>query len=98
MVWPTLGSRTAKEQNRIYPPIWGGALLNHSSLCLLFTYVFIVQLEVPELHIHAERAAGLLLWVRRVGDIDRLLVPQQHGAAAASAGECGQCHFVSVRR
>jgi len=31
-------------------------------------------------------AAGLLLWARPAGDIDQLL-----------AGECGQCHAVSVR-
>ena len=35
-------------------------------------------------------AAGLLLWARRAGDIDRLL--QQRRAA----GECGQCPVVSV--
>ena len=29
-----------------------------------------------------QRAAGLLLWARRVGDIDQLL----HGAAATKAG------------
>ena len=34
-------------------------------------------------------AAGLLLWARRAGDVDRLL--QQQRAA-------GQCHVVSVRR
>jgi len=39
--------------------------------------------------------AGLLLWARLAGDIDRLL----HGRrSAAAAGECGQCHVVSVRR
>ena len=32
-----------------------------------------------------------LLWARRAGDTDRLL--QQRRAA----GECGQCHVVSVR-
>jgi len=36
-------------------------------------------------------AAGLLLWARRPGDIDRLLQQQR------AAGECGQCHVVSVR-
>ena len=40
-------------------------------------------------------AAGLLLWARRAGDIDR----EPHGRrSAAAAGECGQCHGVSVRR
>jgi len=39
-----------------------------------------------------QRAAGLLLWARRAGVIDRLL--QQRRAA----GECRQCHVVSVRR
>ena len=34
---------------------------------------------------------SLLLWARRAGDVDRLL---QHLYAA---GECGQCHIVSVR-
>jgi len=42
-----------------------------------------------------QRAAGLLLWARRVGDIDRLLHSRR---SAAAAGECGQCHVVSVRR
>jgi len=37
-------------------------------------------------------AAGLLLWARRAGDIDRLW--QQWRAA----DECGQCYVVSVRR
>jgi len=37
------------------------------------------------------RAAGLLLWARRAGVIDRLL--QQRRAAS----ECRQCHVVSVR-
>jgi len=37
------------------------------------------------------REAGLLLWARRVGDIDRLL--QQRRAA----DECEQFHVVSVR-
>ena len=36
-------------------------------------------------------AAGLLLWARQEGDTDRLF----HGGRAA--GECGQCHVVSVR-
>ena len=37
-------------------------------------------------------AAGLLLRARRAGDIDRLLQQQ------CAAGECGQCHVVSVHR
>ena len=47
-----------------------------------------------------QRAAGLLLWARWAGDIDRL----QHGGAAAALGrstarcsKCGQCHVFSVR-
>jgi len=36
--------------------------------------------------------AGLLLWARRAEDIDGLL--QQR----PQVDECGQCHFVSVRR
>jgi len=40
----------------------------------------------------------LLLWARRAGDIDRLLHDQRLAAAAAAAGECEQCHAVSVRR
>jgi len=36
----------------------------------------------------------LLLWVQQAGDISRLL----HGwRSAAAAGECGQCHVVSLR-
>jgi len=39
-------------------------------------------------------ATNPLLWARWAGDIDRLL----HGRrSAAAAGECGQCHVVSVR-
>jgi len=39
-------------------------------------------------------AAGLLLWARPLGDIDRLL----HGRrSTAAACECGQGHVVSVR-
>jgi len=53
-----------------------------------------VRLSVPA-RVHsnepAAAAAGLLLWARLAGDIDRL---QQHRRAA---GECGQCHVVSVR-
>ena len=36
-------------------------------------------------------AVGLLLWARRAVDIDRLLRQWR------AAGECGQCHVVSVR-
>jgi len=36
-------------------------------------------------------AAGLLPRARRAGDIDRLLQRRR------AAGECGQCHVVSVR-
>jgi len=41
---------------------------------------------------HQPTAAGLLLWARRAGDIDRML--QQRRVA----GEWGQCHVVSVQR
>jgi len=40
-------------------------------------------------------AAGLLLSARPAGDIDRLLPGAQQQRAA---GECGQCHVVSVRK
>jgi len=44
-------------------------------------------------HSSKPAAAGLLLWARRPGDIDRLL----HGRrSAATAGECGPCHVVSI--
>jgi len=36
-------------------------------------------------------AAGLLLRARRARDINRLLLQQR------AAGECGQCHVISVR-
>jgi len=45
-----------------------------------------VRLSVPaRAHCSKRAAAGLLLWARRAGDIDRL----QHQRAA---GECGKCH------
>jgi len=49
-----------------------------------------VRLSVPAwAHSSKPVAAGLLLWARRAGDIDRLL----HGqSSAAAALECGQCH------
>jgi len=40
-------------------------------------------------------AAGLLLWARRAGDIDRLLHSRR---SAAAASECEQCHVTGVRR
>ena len=46
-------------------------------------------------HSSKPAAAGLLLWARRAGDIDRLLNGR---CSAAAAGECGQCHAVSVCR
>jgi len=49
-----------------------------------------VRLSVCPSH-PAAAAAGLLLWARLAGDTDRLL----HGRRAA--GECGQCHVISVR-
>jgi len=39
-----------------------------------------------------QRTAGLLLWARRVGDVDRLL----HGRRRRS--KCGQWHVCSGRR
>jgi len=45
-------------------------------------------------HSSKPAAAGLLLRAGWVGDVDRSL-HSQHSAAAA--GECGQCHVVSVR-
>jgi len=51
-----------------------------------------VRLSVPAwTHSSKPAAAGLLLWARQAGNIDRLL--QQRRAT----GECGQCHVVSVR-
>jgi len=38
-----------------------------------------------------QRAAGLLLWARRVGDIDRLLHGRRRSSTARSS-ECGQRH------
>ena len=46
-------------------------------------------------HSSKPAAAGLLLWARWAGDIDRLLNGR---CSAAAAGECGQCHAVSVCR
>ena len=47
-----------------------------------------------------QRAVGLLLWARRVRDVDRLL----HGRRRSSTGrrtahrsKCGHCHVFSVR-
>ena len=40
-------------------------------------------------------AAGLLLWARRVGDIDDC---STIGAAATRSSKCGQCHVYSWRR
>ena len=49
------------------------------------------HLSVPaSAHSSKPAAAGLLLWARREGDIDRLL---QH-----AAGDCGQCHIFSMHR
>ena len=55
-----------------------------------------VRLSVPAWARNSKpAAAGLLLWARRAGDVDRLL----HGRrSAAAAGECGQCRVVGVRR
>ena len=51
-----------------------------------------VRLSVPAWADSSKPAAvGLLLWARRAVDIDRLLRQWR------AAGECGQCHVVSVR-
>jgi len=42
-----------------------------------------------------QRAAGLLLWARRTGDIDRQRRPP---SSTAASSKCGQCHVVSWRR
>ena len=45
-------------------------------------------------------AAGLLLWTRRPGDIDRLLHGRRAGGQQQPrrSSKCGQCHVVSWRR
>ena len=46
-------------------------------------------------HTSKPAAAGLLLWARR----QEISIVLLHGrGSAAAAGECGQCHIVSVRR
>jgi len=40
------------------------------------------------------RAAGLLLWARRPGDIDRLLHVRRSAAAAPQQTSCSECHVV----
>ena len=53
-----------------------------------------LRLSVPA-SMKQPSAEGLLLWARQAGDIDRLLSGAQQQCRAA--GECGQCHVVSVR-
>jgi len=46
-------------------------------------------------------AAGLLLWARQVGDIDRLMHGRRRSRTGRSATRgtiCGQCHVYSRRR
>ena len=63
-----------------------GAVSIHLSVCL----------SVPAwTHSSKPTPAGLLLWAPRAGDIDQLLHDWQ---SAAAAGECEQCHVVSIRR
>ena len=58
----------------------------YSSICL--SVRSLVHLSVPV-------AAGLMLWARWTGNINRLL----HGQLSAEAAdECGQCHLVSMSR
>ena len=60
-----------------------------------------VRLSVPAFgrHVHAA-AAGLLLWARRAGDVDRCMAggQQQARRSTAHSGKCGQCHVVGRRR
>jgi len=68
-----------------------GTVSVRPSVCLL------VRLFVCSIRPLQQRAAGLLLWARWVGDIDRLLhgrAPQQHGAAArCAAANAGSATF-----
>ena len=50
-------------------------------------------------HVHAA-AAGLLLWARRAGDVDRCMAggQQQARRSTAHSGKCGQYHVVGRRR
>ena len=53
-----------------------------------------VRLSVPAwAHSSKPTAAGLLLWARLAGDIDRLLRDTRSAAV-----ECGRFHVASVRR
>jgi len=59
-------------------------------ICRAFMRPFVVCLSVCPIRPPHAVAAGLLLWARRSGDTDRLLDGRR------AAGECGQCHAVSV--
>ena len=71
--------------------------LQHSMRTRVYNAMVVsVRLSGPVWAHHNSKPAaiGLLLLARRAGDIDRLL----HGwRSAAAAGECGQCHVISVQ-
>jgi len=61
-----------------------------------------VRLSVCPIRSPHVAAAGLLLWARKLGDIDRLLHgwraggQQQRRHSTARSSKCGQCHVVSL--
>ena len=72
MVWPTLGSRTAKEQNSM---VRRAGFMKRSGVCLSVSPVDRQQ---------QRRAAGLLLSAPRAGDIGQ----QQATALGRKCGQC----------
>ena len=60
-----------------------------------------VRLSVPSIdrRMHAA-AAGLLLWARQAGDIDRQrrVAATERRSSTAISSRCEQCHVVSRRR
>ena len=63
-----------------------------------------VSLSVCPIRLPHAAAAGLLLWARRPGDIDRLLHGRRAGGQqqprrnTTRSGKCGQCHVVRWHR
>jgi len=92
-------SRTAKPRNKVARVTSALVTLPARTVRHRSVYVTIRCLSVCQSvclsRLAPRRAAGLLLWARRPGDIDRLLHGRRSAAAAApQQTSCSECHVV----
>ena len=78
---------TAKNRNQLRNPTLGNRVWAAITAHLCFLKLFFIPLSVQAWAYNSSRpaAAGLLLWARRAGDIDRLLQRRRRATNAGSA-------------